>query len=88
MDWQLTDPKMAEDSLRVNEETLRKAQCVCKMTSWRLPLGGAPDTDSKTEALLFFDHNCRARLLRLSENNIITLQRAVPGVNESRKFSI
>lgn len=45
----ITERKVAEEALRLSEETLKKAQRVCKMTSWRISLAekGGPHPESE-----------------------------------------
>ncbi len=49
----ITDLKVAEESLRLSEKTLLKAQRVCKITSWRIRLGERTDPQSEPEFLYF-----------------------------------
>lgn len=58
----ITAWKFAERAQRISEETLRKAQRICKMTSWRLSLAEQGVADSQAEFLLFDQDQGPSRL--------------------------
>ncbi len=49
----ITDRKVTEESLRLSEQTLHKAQRVCKMTSWRISLGEKGNSQPEPDLLYF-----------------------------------